>query len=250
MVVPSLEDLKLYVALGDSVSKDLASSVMPMIRADRTWPPEPGAASLLYQNRDDQWPEFAGRDLISRTASLDYVNLASNRAIIEDVLRTQLKALPQDPAGPTLITTTAGGNDVLGLKTLSQRAGRETLDRSLDLLRELVQALRSRFMKPTIVLSTVYDPSDGAAQLGDGIVMRREWEWLQLLNAAIRQLAPDEGCVLADLHAHFLGHGLSERDPRKRWYRSRTLIELNARGSSEVRRVWLNALEGALGRGR
>ena len=221
-----------------------------MIQADRTREPEPGAASLLYRNQDDRWPEFAGRDLISRNPSLEYVNLTSNRAVIEDVLRTQLKALPQDPGGPTLVTTTAGGNDVLALKALSQRAGLQTLDRSLDLLRGLVHALRSRFRKPTIVLSTVYDPSDGAAQLGDGIVMRREWEWLQLLNAAIRQIATDEGCVLADLHAHFLGHGLSERDPGKRWYRSRTFITLNTQGCSEVRRVWLNALERSEGSSR
>lgn len=247
MAVHNLAELKLYVALGDSLSNDLTSSVRPMTRGRRPWPPEPGAASLLYRNRDDLWPEFARRDLVSHNPSVEFLNMASKRAVAESVLRTQLKALPQDPGGSTLITTTAGGNDILALKSLSQKGGRESLDRSLDALREVVLALRFRFRTPTIVLSTVYDPSDGAAQLGDGIVMRREWEWLQILNAAIRQLALQEGCLLADLHGRFLGHGLSEPDPEKRWYRSRPLIELNARGASEVRRVWLNVLEAAIG---
>lgn len=244
MAVHNLEELRLYVALGDSVSKDHDASVQP-IRGDRPWPPEPGAASLLHRNRDERWPEFSGRDLVSHSPTVEFLNLASNRAGAESVLRTQLKALPADPGGPTLISLTAGGNDVLELKALSQKVGRETLNRSVGALQEVVVALRSHFWKPTIVLSTVYDPSDGAAQLGDGIVMRREWEWLQILNAEIRQMALQEECALADIHRHFLGHGLSEPDPGKRWYRSRSLVELNARGSSEVRRVWLNVLEGA-----
>ena len=50
--------------------------------------------------------------------------------------------------------------------------------------------------------------------------------------------------VLADVYAHFLGHGVAAEDA-DRWYWRRSLIEPNARGASEVRRVWVDALHAA-----
>jgi hypothetical protein len=49
--------------------------------------------------------------------------------------------------------------------------------------------------------------------------------------------------LLADAHAHFLGHGVSVPEA-DRWYWRRSLIEPNARGASELRHLWLNALDG------
>ena len=40
---------------------------------------------------------------------------------------------------------------------------------------------------------------------------------------------------------HFLGHGMSAEES-DRWYWRRSLIEPNARGASEIRHVWLDAL--------
>ena len=50
------------------------------------------------------------------------------------------------------------------------------------------------------------------------------------------------GCGVADIHARFLGHGLTEPDPPRRWYWDDMIIEPNARGASEVRRLWLRAV--------
>ena len=47
--------------------------------------------------------------------------------------------------------------------------------------------------------------------------------------------------LLADLYAHFLGHGVSAPEA-ERWYWKRSLIEPNARGASEVRHLWLATL--------
>jgi hypothetical protein len=43
------------------------------------------------------------------------------------------------------------------------------------------------------------------------------------------------------VHRHFLGHGVSVPQS-ERWYWARNLIEPNARGASEIRRVWQDAI--------
>jgi hypothetical protein len=66
---------------------------------------------------------------------------------------------------------------------------------------------------------------------------------LEETNAHIRRLADGTpNTALADVHAHFLGHGASAPEA-ERWYRRRSLGEPNARGANEVRRVWREALD-------
>jgi len=70
---------------------------------------------------------------------------------------------------------------------------------------------------------------------------------LDQLNAHVRRLAEGTpGVVLADVYRHFLGHGTSVPES-DRWFWRRSLVEPNARGASEIRRVWLDALEPAFG---
>ncbi len=70
---------------------------------------------------------------------------------------------------------------------------------------------------------------------------------LDRLNDGIRDLAARRGgVVLADIAAHFAGHGLSA-PTAEQWYWPHMIIEPSARGASEVRRLWLQAL-GALKR--
>jgi len=47
--------------------------------------------------------------------------------------------------------------------------------------------------------------------------------------------------LLADVHARFLGHGVSVEE-QQRWYWSRSPLEPNARGASELRHLWLETL--------
>jgi len=66
---------------------------------------------------------------------------------------------------------------------------------------------------------------------------------LDVLNDRIRLLASGTpGAALADVHAHFLGHGASVPEA-DRWYWRRSLVEPNAVGASEIRRVWRDALD-------
>jgi hypothetical protein len=64
---------------------------------------------------------------------------------------------------------------------------------------------------------------------------------LAALNHHIGHLARGPGRLLADLHAHFAGHGRAA-EVDEGWYWRHLTIEPGLRGASEVRRVWLDAL--------
>ena len=66
---------------------------------------------------------------------------------------------------------------------------------------------------------------------------------LDRLNANIRALARGTpNVLLADAHAHFFGHGVTAPEA-ERWFWKRSLIEPNVRGASELRHLWLAALD-------
>jgi hypothetical protein len=97
----------------------------------------------------------------------------------------------------------------------------------------------------------VYDPSDGtgdAARLGlpawpDGVAVIAE------LNAALREAASRHDAVVADIAAHFHGHGVLAGDvtrpeprPAQRALWFCNVIEPNAWGASGVRQAFWAAL--------
>jgi hypothetical protein len=90
-----------YAALGDSMSID-----------DYAGGPGRGAASLLWRNRDDDFPVWADRDLTGRDPTAHLVVLASDGATSTTV-REQLGRLRWRGLGPTVATVTMGGNDLL-----------------------------------------------------------------------------------------------------------------------------------------
>ena len=103
--------------------------------------------------------------------------------------------------------------------------------------------IREELPRATLVLTTVYDPTDGTGNLpgmeGYGSL---PLEYLDEFNDYVREMADSmTRTVVADVHRHFVGHGVTALD-RDRWYWRRNMIEPNARGASEIRRVWLEAL--------
>jgi lysophospholipase L1-like esterase len=237
------QDPVVYAALGDSMSID-----------DYAGGPGRGAASLLWRNRDDDFPAWAGRDLTTRDPTARLVLLASDGATSATVAGEQLRRLRRLQRTPTLATVTMGGNDLLaayGDATAARRAIRTVLDNG-----RLVLASLRALMGPEapIVVATVYDPSDGS---GDGGRLGLP-PWpaalalLAELNRALRTLAEDHQALVADVHARFLGHGLATGNPaqsaarpldRDLWYCG--LIEPNAWGASEIRAAFWATLERA-----
>lgn len=230
-----------YAALGDSISIDLYAGG-----------PGRGAASLLVRNQNDDFPEWRGRDLQSHVGDLELHLLAVDGGTCPDLLERQLPRLAALDVAPSVVTVTVGGNDVLGhygntraaLRTVQDVAS--AVDEVLGRL-GAVTAPRSR-----IVVGTVYDPSDGTADAAR--VGLPPWpevvEVLDALNGALRRVARARGARVAEIHDHFLGHGLTRGDPAQRqarpadrelWYCD--VIEPNAWGAGAVRAAFWDAVQ-------
>ena len=235
-----------YVALGDSMSMDVypAQELGPAASTAAV-----GAASLFHRNVDDLWPEFAGQDLVSRHDGIAIHDLTVDGATAGDVMARQLPALKRIPDigdRPSVVTLTAGGNDLIHLLLT---VARDQLDRAAaqvpGSIAQVVRAVRDALPQSLLLLTTTYDPTDGTGEL-PGLSEefgRLPVELLESCNEQVRTLAAaTPGVVLADAHQHFLGHGVSA--PRaERWYWSQSMIEPGLTGASELRRVWLASSE-------
>ncbi|HEY3012627.1 MAG TPA: SGNH/GDSL hydrolase family protein, partial [Gemmatimonadales bacterium] len=189
------------------------------------------------------WPEFRGQDLAHRSPGMEFLNLAEDGAMIDDIRTEELARFGRDSNDPgILLTVTAGGNDLLDALT----AGRQ-LDKAVSRIErdysDLIDSVREELPRATVVLTTVYDPTDGTGSLpGLEIYGRLPLEYLRQFNHHVRETARrTEGTALADVHRHFLGHGVAAPE-EERWYWRRNLIEPNARGASEIRLVWWEAV--------
>lgn len=239
-----------YVALGDSISIDRYPSMDFTERTGKAPPPGLGAAALLYRNNDAMWPEFAERDLRTRYPGVQFASIddfTEDGWTTADVVRDLDEIAVSSER--VLVTLTVGGNDLvlaLGGRSFKGGTGESPLPQMETRLLKIVDTLLSRFTNGHVIVTTVYDPSDGTntlAPYNDGRRLDREAAWLRQYNDRIRALPRTrDRAHVADIHAHFLGHGLTAR-PEDRWYWSGLIIEPNLRGASEVRRVWLQTLE-------
>jgi lysophospholipase L1-like esterase len=204
-----------------------------------------GAASLLWRNHDTDFPDWAGHDLA--TAGYTAQILARDGAVSSDVLQRQLPLIDRRPA---LVTITMGGNDLLASYGDSA-AAQAVIDRVAATGEAILGRLRALAAGCRIILTTVYDPSDGTGELPtaglppwpDGCRLVDE------LNQALTALAVRHGAAVADVHRRFLGHGTIAGDPahsdprpanRRLWYCG--VIEPNAWGAAEIRRAWWDSL--------
>src|SRR5262249_3729688 len=164
-----------YVALGDSMSIDLYPALdvggidvaVALEREPSAGSVSPiGAASLLYRNSDERWPDEAGNDLVTGNPTLTFDNLATDGATIGDVFGDQIPRISESDL-PMLVTLTVGGNDLLS--ALSTRPRKDILSSILDDIAEaydfLIDLLRGRLPDATLVITTVYDPSDRTGRI-------------------------------------------------------------------------------------
>jgi lysophospholipase L1-like esterase len=246
-----------YVALGDSMSIDLypaldagevdvAVALERVVHAGAVAPL--GAASLLHTNDDARWPEEQGADLVSYYPGIELQNLATDGATIGDVFGEQMTQLESSDAR-TLVTITVGSNDLLSaFANRPRKSLLEAIARDVGEAYEfLVDAVRRTRPNALVLLTTIYDPSDRLGKI-PGVLEeagKLPIEVIDGLNDRIRALAfGTPGAALADVHAHFLGHGASVPE-EDRWYWRRSLVEPNALGASEIRRVWRDAVDAA-----
>lgn len=234
--------IDLYPAL-DAGETDVAVALEWNAAAGRVAPL--GAASLLFRNDDERYPDFTGKDLSTRHAGITHTNVCEDGATIGDVFGSQLPQLEPGDA-PTLMTLSAGGNDLLS--AFANRPDPSLLGRVVrdiaDAFEFLVESLCRARPNCTLLLTTVYDPSDGTRKI-PGLFDAAgplPLESLAGLNDRIRRIAgATPRCRVADAHAHFKGHGVTAKEA-DRWFWKRSWIEPGALGASELRRLWLDAL--------
>lgn len=198
-----------------------------------------GAASLLYCNHDELWPEFGSRDLC-HSGYREFQLLAQDLARMPDVLGNQLPHVYPDA---DLITLTIGGNDLL--HTLANCETSEDIARESTRLQKeyewLVDRIQQHAPRATLVCTSIYDPSDGT-----GVLRKNEppvpIQYLDELNNTIAKVCESRRSMkFADVAKHFRGHGL-DAIGEDRWFWSGGVIDPSARGASEVRRAWLETL--------
>ena len=230
-----------YAALGDSISID-----------DYAGGPGRGGASLLFRNRDDEFPDWRGRDLVSSDPDARLALLATDGATIDTLERSQLARLAALDERPTLVTLTIGGNDVLSCFGDTRAALHTTVEVAERVATVLADLREQLAPGARLVVGTVYDPSDGTAD-ADRLGLP-PWpeavDVLHELNAQLRRVATSAGAAVADIAELFHGHGLHAGDPsrpdprpesRELWFCS--VIEPNAWGASGVRKAFWTALQ-------
>lgn len=232
-----------YVALGDSMSIDLYPEYDAKTRLDHT-ETGLGAASLLFRNVDAVWPEHAGRDLSTLDPNLTLDNRTSDGATISTVTDYQLHG-PEQLASASIVTLTVGGNDLLSALGMYSPGAATNMHAEVARLHEnyvaLIALLRRMMPAARLALATIYDPTDGTGYLWS-TTERLPIELLKQTNERIRAVArATPNAVLADVHTHFLGHGIHVAED-ERWYWPPNPIEPSARGASEIRRVFAAAL--------
>jgi lysophospholipase L1-like esterase len=243
-----------YIALGDSMSIDLypaldAGEIDVAVALEwdsRAGAVAPlGAASLLFQNADDRYPEFAGSDLVTFHPEIGFVNVAEDGATIGDVFGSQLPQLAESEER-TLLTLSVGGNDLLSAFANKPKASllRQVVIDVAEAYEFLVESVGRARPNSVLLLTTIYDPSDDTRRI-PGVYDAAgplPLESLHDMNERIRAIAAnDPRAVVADVYRHFLGHGVTAPEA-DRWYWKRSWIEPNAAGASEIRRLWLDAL--------
>jgi hypothetical protein len=242
-----------YLSMGDGLSADLtpaldlklADVAVALERDARGGDVPPiGAGSLLFQNDDERWPDFAGDDLRTLAGCASIVRCSMDGASIGDIFDEQVLA-SEGSDEPTVITLTAGAIDLLSAMATKPAAARlDAIVRdAVTGVLALAEALHARHTDLMLLLTTLPDPTDGIgvfpdARSGDAVPPGALVQFNSLLKERGRGL---RDTVVADAHGAFFSHGLTAPES-ERWFWKRNPHEPSALGASELRRVWLDVL--------
>ncbi|HEY3415177.1 MAG TPA: GDSL-type esterase/lipase family protein [Armatimonadota bacterium] len=199
------------IAVGDNLCIDSAS-----VGAHR------GPASLLYRNRDAEWPEFHGRDMVTRDPAARLLIFGQDGATAKTTLSHQMKRVG-NADDPVLVTVTAGAKDLLKMGDCVGDA-----DQLYEALVAVFDELGRRLAEAYFMLGNIPDP--GA---GDDVSAT-----LVEYNAAIADVAREQGASLIDICSHFEGHG--PKSGEDAWLTP--VLDPTPEGAHQIRTLFWQAL--------
>jgi len=229
-----------YASLGDSLSTD-----------DYTGVEGGGAASLLFQNRAELWPEWDGKDLSSHFPDARHWDLAANGVSLEDVRKGQVRELAasKDRKQVKLVTVAAGMVDIARqLTAISPDTGwideprlkrviEHQIAESAGILKELREALPDG---TPILLTSNFNPNHA---LGGKVDAWKEWAGLEgfinEIHVGMQAACDNHDATFVDLFARFRAHskGKTKKQPLLI-----NIVELNAEGAHTLRELWWDTL--------
>lgn len=207
------------IVLGDNLSLDTPSGG-----------PGHGAASLLYRNKDANWPEFKGRDMVTRDPSVRLLTLAQDGATTRSTFSQQMKRLPvlEDPV---LVVITVGSRDILAA------AGDESpngviadADTLYDTLTGIFDEVGRRLADIMVFVGNIPDPTNG----------ENPPPLLAEFNTVIADIAREQGASLIDIHGHFAGRVAAGDDDGEAWLTPN--LQPTVHGANELRKLYWEAL--------
>ncbi len=241
-----------YFVLGDSMSIDF----YPAEDAKHKQLSENekiGSASLLFENDSVLFPEFKGKDLSTYFPGISFNNLAVDGATCDELIDNKQKlAFKELISKNCLISLTVGGNDLLsGFRKAGPRDKEALASEGENIARRyeaVVSTIREILPECTLLLTTIYDPTDGTGILPTISPLyqaKLPVENLNAFNDHIRLVAQKHDALFADVRAHFRGHGAEAAAADQFWFWKPSPIEPSYTGASEIRRVWLETLAAA-----
>lgn len=189
------------------------------------------------------WPEFKEQDLTTQNQNMGLVDYSFDGAMVDDLLHFEMVLDYTELAkSQVIVTVTAGGNDLLEIEDQPENA-----EQNLALLQDrfvrLMEMLQRAVPTGSILVTTLYDPTDGTGVLPEHqLVKKIPVREFTLFNDFLRTLPKHfDNIVVADVHQAMFGRGESAAS-EDRWYWNTSRIEPNIRGAHEIRKVWYEAL--------
>ncbi len=230
---------------------------------------------LLVRNRDRDYPDMKGIDLMSVLPKLTHLNVSENGSTSSEHVSEQIPLLKLRPAGVRgIAVVTSGGNDTI--HDYGRRPGRDgamygaSIAKATEwrpLLKSriemIVDTISERFPAGCeVFIANVYDPTDGVGDIENAPAGLPAWpdglEVLAMVNAVIAEVAASrENVHLVDIRAEFLGHGIHCGDSSNPHHRGddptywfyKNLEDPNERGYDAIRRAFLREMSRVLALG-
>ncbi len=249
----------LLLGLGDSVTEGYSAS------------PGKGYFDRLFANPPDEFEDMRGISLSAVIPGLVDTNRAMSGTTSVQHMKWQVEKLPvQSPERFGIVVMTSGGNDIIhnygqsppaecamyGATLAQAKPWIANYERRLD---DMFAAVTAKFPGGCeIFFGNIYDPTDGAGTAH--VVLLPSWpdgpKVLAEYNAAIaRAVARHRNIHLVDLHALFMGHGITcaqfwrstyRADDPHYWF-SPIFEDPNDRGYDAARRAFLLSMAQIVG---